>query len=395
MSGRPVRVPVDPALLDDVLAAAVAAGHVPHVVALVADADGPVYTGSAGPAGLDSLFRIASMTKIFTTVAALQQAERGRLHLDAPVATYLPQFADLRVLDGFDGDTPGLRPPRSLATVRRLMMHTAGLGYWFWDAGLARWHRVTGTPTVASGRAEALTAPLVADPGSRFDYGVATDWLGLVVEAVAGQPLDRYVEEHLTGPLGMASTSFHPDDALRARLVPVHRRREDGGWRVSSFDWSRTPDWWSGGHGLYSTPRDVAVLQRALLRGGEVDGVRILAEPSVQLAFTPPISGLTLPARIATADPRTSADAELGPGLAWGLGLLVSTLDRTGPAGGRTGRAAGSGGWAGIFNTFYWVDRRHGITAAVYTQTLPFLDPGPAVTAAAFETAVYRALDGR
>jgi methyl acetate hydrolase len=406
----------DGSRLDATLAAAVASHLVPHVVAVVADADGVIYSGAAGSRvqgagqapgqdlrqsiGVDSLFKIASMTKPVTTAAALQLVEQGRLDLEAPVDAYLPEFAELQVLDGFDRDTPILRPPRGRATVRRLAVHTAGLGYWFWNAGLARWEAVTGTPNVLSGRAAALRAPLVADPGAGFEYGIATDWLGLVVERVAGRPLDSYVEEHLTGPLGMASTTFRPDAAQRARLVPVHRREEppgaagppgtgvDGGWRSTRVDWVTDPDWCSGGHGLYSTPRDYAIFQRALLRGGEVDGVRILAERTVADVFTPQIGDLSFPAHIATADPRSSADVDLGPGLTWGLGLLLNRVRTPGM------RAAGSGGWSGIFNTSFWVDHRTGITAAIYTQLLPFMAAGAARTCAEVERAVYAGLAG-
>ncbi len=130
------------------------------------------------------------MTKIVATVAALQQVEQGNLDLDAPVDTYRPEFADLQVLEGFDGDTPKLRPPAGRATVKQLITHTAGFGYWFWNADLVRWESVTGTPNVLAGVNQIFTAPLVADPGTRFEYGINTDWLGKVVEAASGVTLD-------------------------------------------------------------------------------------------------------------------------------------------------------------------------------------------------------------
>ncbi len=181
--------------IDKVLAAAVANGAVPNVVAMAADRDGVIYEGAAGPqaagvneapASPDTHFRIMSMTKMVCTVAALQQMEQGQLDLDAPIDTYCPEFADLQVLDGFDGDTPKLRPPASRATVKQLITHTTGLGYWFWNADLVRWEAATGTPNVLAGTNVIFTAPLVADPGTRFVYGINTDWLGKVVEAPAG-----------------------------------------------------------------------------------------------------------------------------------------------------------------------------------------------------------------
>jgi CubicO group peptidase (beta-lactamase class C family) len=332
---------------------------------------------------VDAVFRIASMTKAVTTAAALQLVERGVLELDAPVQRYLPAFAELQVLDGFDGDVPVLRAPATRATVRQLATHTSGLGYWFWNAALFRWERATGTPNVLAGSSRALTVPLVADPGTRWEYGIGTDWLGRVVEVVSGQSLDAYVAANITGPLGMADTTFRPDAALRARLVPVHRRDEDGVWRATELDWPRAPDWWSGGHGLYSTAPDYLRFQRMLLGGGALDGVRVLAEDTVADAFTDQLGGLSVPARIATAHPASSADLVLGPGHTWGLGLLLTRQDAPGR------RSAGSGSWYGIYNTHFWVDRRTRLTGAVHTQVLPFADPGALRTITEIEAALY------
>ena len=185
--------------IDKVLEDAVAAGAVPHVAAIAADADGVIYQGASGPraagegdpVGVDTHFRIMSMTKMVATVAALRLVEQGRLELDGPVAEYCPEFADLQVLVGFDGDTPKLRPPASRATVRQLITHTAGLGYWFWNEDLVRWDAVTGNPPLISGLRGAFRAPLLHDPGTRFNYGINTDWLGKVVESAGATPLVR------------------------------------------------------------------------------------------------------------------------------------------------------------------------------------------------------------
>ncbi|HEV2088174.1 MAG TPA: serine hydrolase domain-containing protein, partial [Cryptosporangiaceae bacterium] len=219
-------------------------------------AAGPRAVGEEDPVTPDSVFRIASMTKMVTTTVALQQWERGELDLDAPVAAFLPDFADLPVLDGFDGDVPRLRRPRTQATVRHLVTHTSGLAYDFWNAQIGRWQQLTGTPDITSGSLPAFSAPLVADPGTRFEYGTSTDWLGRVVEVVGGAPLDECVRRAVLAPLGMTDTGFTLTAAQRERLVPVHRRREDRSWTPTRIDWPQTPDFWAGGHGLYSTPRD-------------------------------------------------------------------------------------------------------------------------------------------
>jgi CubicO group peptidase (beta-lactamase class C family) len=381
--------------IDSVLQAAVDGGVVPQVVAMAADADGPLYEGAFGPrvAGEseavtpDTMFRIASMTKMVCTVAALQQVERGNHDLDAPVEQYRPEFADLQVLEGFDGEEPRLRAPASKATVRQLASHTSGLSYWFWNADIVRWQDVTGTPTVMSGDEIIFTAPLIGDPGTVFEYGINTDWLGRVVEAVSGQMLDAYMAEHILGPLGMEQTCCLMSSDQRANSVPIHLRGESGAWEASDVDWAQTPDYWAGGHALYSTPRDYLRFQRMLLNGGTLDGVQILERATVDEAFTNQIGELDFPPAIPTGDPASSADFNAGPGYKFGLGLLLNTDDVPGA------RKAGSGAWAGLFNTHFWVDRTSGVTGAIYSQTLPFVEPPVFQMYADFERALYASLE--
>jgi CubicO group peptidase (beta-lactamase class C family) len=327
-----------------------------------------------------------SMTKMVATATALQLMERGLLDLEAPVEQYRPEFGDLQVLDGFDGDTPRLRPPATKATVRQLITHTAGVGYWFFSDELVRWEAATGTPNVLSGSNIVFSAPLLADPGTRYEYGINTDWLGKVIEAAGGMTLDVAVKEGVTGPLGMDETSFSPSAAQRADVVPVHVRGADGAWTESGVELHPDPEYFAGGHGLYSTPRDYLRFQRALLGGGEVDGTRILQESTVRAAFTNQIGDLDFPAAITTADPASTADFNAGPGYKWGYGLLLNTADVPGR------RRAGSGAWAGLCNTHFWVDPTAGVTGAVYTQTLPFVTPEVYQVYLDLETALYAEL---
>ena len=380
--------------IDEMLQAAVARGDVPGVVALAAGDDGVLYEGAAGlraadagdPITPDTMLRIASMTKMVTTTAALQLAERGALELDAPVETYRPEFASLQVLEGFDGDTPVLRPPRTRATVRQLITHTAGLGYWFWNRDIDRYEQVTGTPNIMPGSDAVFTSPLLSDPGTRFEYGINIDWLGRVAEAVSGQPLDAYFRDNITGPLGMTNTTAKMTDAQRANSAPVHVRGEDGSWTVTGIDWAQQPDYRGGGTFLYSTPRDYLAFQRMLLGGGKLGDVRILDQATVKEAFTNQIGELDFPAAIATAHPELSADVNLGPDLKWGLGLLLNQAQQPGM------RAAGSGAWAGLFNTHFWVDPASRVTGSIFSQTLPFAEPAAFQLYADFEQALYAAL---
>ncbi|MEW6473273.1 MAG: serine hydrolase domain-containing protein [Actinomycetota bacterium] len=377
--------------IDQVLKAGVDSGAVPCVIAMAADDNGVVYEGAAGTRTPDSgdavtpdtMLRIASMTKMVATVAALQQVERGVLDLDAPVDTYRPEFAEVQVLDGFDGDTPRLRPPATRATVLHLVTHTSGLGYFFINADINRWEQVTGNPNILSGLKRIFQAPMVADPGTRFEYGINIDWLGLVVEAVAGQSLDKYLAENILRPLGMNNTTFLMSAEQRANSIPVHFKGPDGAWIATELDWAQSPEYWAGGHGLYSTPRDYLQFQRMLLGGGELNGERILDPETVQAAFRNQIGALYFPPEIKTADPMVTCDIALGPGLKWGLGLLLNEEPVPGM------RAAGSGAWAGVFNTHFWVDPTNRLTGSIFTQTLPFADPAAFQLLIDYEPALY------
>lgn len=385
----------DRSRIDELLAAAVANGGVPNVVATAADADGAIYEGAAGPVriggdeptGVDTHYRIMSMTKMVCTVAALQLVERGALDLAAPIADYCPDFASVQVLDGFDGDEPRLRAPASAATVHQLVTHTTGLGYWFWSDELTRWEAATGTPNVLSGANVIFTAPLLADPGTSYVYGINTDWLGKVVEAAAGARLDVAIRDGITGPLGMAATAFVLEPERLAAATPIHVRGEDGAWIATDVELRQDPEYFAGGHGLYSTPSDYLRFQRALLRGGELDGERILREETVDAAFENQIGGLRFPAHIATADPASSGDFDVGPGYTWGHGLLLNTEDVPGR------RRAGSGAWAGLCNTHFWIDRTTGVTGAIYSNLLPFVTPEAYGLYQDYETALYAALN--
>jgi len=387
-------VAIDSAPIDRVLQAAVDRGDVPAVAAIAADRDGVIYRGAAGPraAGqndpltVDTHFRIMSMTKMVCTVAALQLVEKGSLDVDAPIDTYRPEFADVQVLDGWDGDTPRLRAPASRATVKQLLTHTTGLGYWFWSEDLVKWEAVTSTPNVLSGDNVVFTAPMLADPGTTYIYGINTDWLGKVVEAAGGVGLDVAVKEGITGPLGMHETEFRIAEAWKdGGLSPVHAK-VDGTWVDSGIELNQSPQYWAGGHGLYSTPNDYIRFEQALLRNGELDGVRILRSETVDAAFTNQIGDLDFPAAIPTADPAATHALDLGTGLKWGYGLLLNTKDVPG------GRRAGSGAWAGLCNTHFWVDRTAGICGSIYSNFLPFVPPEALALYADYEQALYSAL---
>ena len=352
---------IDGTAIDQVLRDAVESGGVPHVAAIAADRDGVIYQGSAGPraAGesdpvtVDTLFRIMSMTKMPCTVAALQQVEQGNLDLDAPVAQYCPEFADVQVLTGFDGETPQLRAPASQATVRNLITHTTGLGYWFWSEDLVRWEAATGMPDVVAGSSANFTAPMLADPGQAFIYGINIDWLGKVVEAVTGVGLDVAIKEGITGPLGMDHTTFLMNDEQRPRLDAGARQgrgRHLGGDRRGAEPVAgvlgRRPRAVRAAQRLHQVRAGAAARRRARTAPGSCSSPRpwTRRSPTRSATWTSrPTSRPPTRCRAATSAP--------GPGYKWGYGLLLNTADIPGM------RRAWSGAWAGLCNTHFWVDR--------------------------------------
>lgn len=374
---------------DDVLRAGVASEDVPFVVAMAGNGDGITYSGAAGeakagrPAAEDTVFRIFSMTKAVGSTAAMILIDRGKLDPHTPVEDIIPDFGQIRVLDGFDGDTPVLRAPTTKATVRHLATHTSGLAYEFWNADVPRYMELTGHPTVLSGTRQALFYPMVCDPGTRWEYGPSTDWLGQVVEAVDGRRIDRFCQEELFDPLGMTDTAFEPD-RLAGRLAEVSMRGEDGRFEPFELVPPPQPEVYGMGHALYSTAPDYMRFLRMFLNGGRLDGNRVLSEAGVAAMLADNMNGLAFE-KMATAAPALTADCDPMPGIrkTHGFGFLRNEADVPGM------RAAGSQGWAGVCNTHYWFDPTRDVAAVIMTQSLPFVEPRYMALYEAFERAVY------
>jgi CubicO group peptidase (beta-lactamase class C family) len=365
------------ALLDG----AVADGALHGVAAAVVDRDGLLFQHAAGEARERTMFRNASMTKAVATTAALQLVEQGRLALDATVESILPEFGRLPVLDGFDGDRPRLRPPASQATVRQLMTHSAGLGYFFINEKLARYLALTGEPNPLSGLKRSLSVPLVNDPGTAWEYGVNTDWLGLVVEKLSGQSLGQYLQQHVYAPLGMTDSTFAPNAEQRGRLLRVMQRQADGTLAASPLDLPPTSEWDAAGHGSYGTVQDYGRFVQAWLN----DGAGILKPATVHMALQDHLGPIKLPELIKSMVPELSNDVPALPvPQSWGLGFHLTLADLPGM------RSNGSGDWAGVFNSYYWIDRSKGIGGILMTQVLPFFDMPVIQTLMGFEMAVYQ-----
>jgi methyl acetate hydrolase len=385
--------------IDAALKEGVASGAVPGVVAMAATDKGRCYEGSFGvrrlggseAMSLDTVFRIASMTKAITCVAAMQLVERGKLSLDGPLPAIDPALAAPQVLTGFDATgRPQLRPAKRPITLKHLLTHTAGFSYPMWNPDVARYTEATGTPAILTGKLAALKLPLMFDPGERWEYGINIDWVGRLVEEASGQRLDAYCRDHIFAPLSMTDTGFLPSVEQRRRQAITHQRLGDGSLEPQPSEPVPNPEFWAGGGGLYSTAGDYLNFLQILLQGGTYKGQQILKSETVTLMGENHIGAL--PAGVMkTSMPEFTNDVDFFPGqsVRWGLGYML-TLEP-----GPNGRSAGSVTWAGLRNTYYWLDPAKRVAGVIMTQILPFADPQAVALYGAFERAVYAALDGR
>ena len=383
--------------VDELLEAGISGGKIPGVIAAAASSEQVIYEGAAGardvstgdPMTVDTIVQIASLTKAVTSVAVMQLVEAGNVQLDDPAAEYLPRIADVRVMEGFDSeDQPILRPPESDVTIRQLLTHTSGYVYEFWYPVAARNVQLGHVPSIVAGGDGFIDTPIYFDPGTSWYYGISTDVLGLLIEAVTGQSLGDYFQERIFEPLKMRDSSFAVPDDKAGRLATVHAKTAGG--HLSPLPGAmRTDDFESGGGGLYSTALDYVRFMRAILNGGELDGVRILSADSVELMASNHIGDLELPERIPSSAPMLSNDIEnfTGPSDKFGLGFMIHGEGFPG------GRAAGSLSWAGGFNLYYWIDRDNDICGVVMTQIMPFFDADVLALASEFEKAIYAKVD--
>ena len=386
----PGRKPVQSETIDAALQAKVVAREIPGVVAMAANETSVVYQGAFGarniaaaaPMSSDSIFRIASMVKLLTSVAALQLVERGKLKLDEPAANVDPTLASPQVLAGFDAKgVPQLRPAHKPITLRNLLTHTSGFSYPLWDPDVVRYLKA------ARGNPALPRRPLMFEPGTKWAYGGSIDNVGQLVEIASGMSIDRYFSENITGPLGMNDTGFVITEKQRARQASLHVRDPSGKLVPKPFEKLAATSAFSGGGGIYSTAPDYLTLLQALLNGGSLRRASVLRQDSVASMSTNQIGHIEAGV-MRTANPALSNDVDFFPGvhLRWGLGHMIN-VDPV-----RDGRAAGSLTWAGLFNTYYWIDPKKRIAGVIMMQILPFVDKQALVAYRQFERGIYHAI---
>ncbi len=382
--------------LDTLLARSAARGDVPGVVAMVANRDGVLYEGAFGvrrlgeaePMTADTVAWIASMTKAITTAALLQLVEEGKVALDAPAETYAPGIGTAQLLYDFDAEgRPLTRPPARPVTVRHLLTHTSGYSYDFASSAIRKYMKATGLPATNSGLLASLGAPLIAEPGEAFIYGISTDWAGRIVETVTGKPLEAVFRERIFTPLGMTDSMFRLGPDQHARRATVHGVKEDGTYVPTDMVVVQEPEFASGGGGMYATAGDYLTFLRMILGDGALGGARILGSASISGLMTDQIPQLSVPA-LGLMSPMglRSADFFRGKPTGWTLGFQMNREPT------EEGRSAGALSWGGFANTFYWIDPAKGIAGVFLTQIVPFFDPRAVKLFREFEAEVYRSL---
>ncbi|WP_432083239.1 serine hydrolase domain-containing protein [Streptomyces sp. WAC 04229] len=325
------------------------------------------------PVTAGTLWRIYSMTKPVTSVAVLTLVEEGRLSLDDPVARYLPAFAEPRVYVRGSGDDTVTRPAEGPVLVRHLMTHTAGLTFGFYHAhavdGLYRAAGLESSVRPGAGLAETVdlyaSLPLQFEPGTEWNYSVASNVLGRLVEVVSGQPLDAFFAARIFGPLGMTDTGFHVTDEQAQRLAELYGETDDGGIEpVPGLPLRGRPRFLSGSGGLVSSAYDVHRFAEMLRRRGALDGVRVLAPKAVDLMTRNHLPG---GADLRALGSRPAHDRPGNDGVGFGLGVSVVTD----PSRTQSPSGLGTYGWSGVATTTFWVDPGRDLTVQFMTQVRP------------------------
>jgi CubicO group peptidase (beta-lactamase class C family) len=339
----------------------------------------------------DTVFRIASMVKLITSVAAMRLVEQGKLSLEGPLPEIDPAIADPQVLDRFDAKgLPLLRPPKRPLALHHLLTHTSGFTYRLWDAEAIR-YGIAAAKVPAPERFKLPRTPLMFDPGERWQYGTSIDWVGRIVESVSDEPLEAHFKKYIFEPLGMKDTTFEITAAQHAREAGGHRRQPDGSLKAEPIEPAPNPRapprHHSGGGGIYSTAPDYLMLIRMLMHGGTFDGVRILKPETVALMGQNQI-GAVEAGILKTTRPQVSNDVDFfhGISLKWGFGHMINMQPVP------EARSAGSLTWAGIYNTYYWIDPKKRVAAVFMTQVLPFADERALRTYRQFERGIYAAV---
>ncbi|HEU5269437.1 MAG TPA: serine hydrolase domain-containing protein [Jatrophihabitans sp.] len=320
----------------------------------------------------DTIYRIFSMTKPGTALAAMLLVEQGELLLTDPISRWLPEYANPRIYVGGSDLVPDTVPATEPIRVRHLLTHTAGFAYAFLRANpVAMMYRNAGLDeftsklgTLAEMSEQWGSMPLVFEPGTQWQYSIASDVLGRLIEVVSGSPLDAFFDKHILGPLGMADTAFRVPEGKRDRLAELYLATPAGFTPATGIGEAILTDrWLSGGAGLVSTAHDFRRFSQLLLRDGELDGVRLLAPATARLMHANQLPG---GGDLASVGRPVYAEFPM-QGMGFGLSLApMLDVAASGMAG-----SVGDYGWGGFASTVFVVDPALDLTYEFYTQLMP------------------------
>jgi CubicO group peptidase (beta-lactamase class C family) len=372
--------------LCDFLRRATADGSAPAVAVAVVvpdrvlclDAAGLRDTAVGAAMTPDAIFRIASMTKPITSLAAMLLVEDGAIDLDAPATRYLPDLDRVRVLTSYDGRDGSFtaRPPQRPITMRHLLTHTSGMSYSFLDPRLAR---------IDTGNMARVDVPLLHDPGERFTYSFATTIVGSIVAAVSGTSLDDFCRERIFEPVGMIDTAYAVHAQQRDRVVTMQVR--DGRGFTERPNAPVIESRGRGDDGLFSTATDYARFIQLFLNAGLVNGRRVVRDETIRAMTSDQLGGRAIGLQPAVAGAIATPFPIGGEKDGFGFGFQIETAPaRPG------GRSVGSCSWSGIWNTYFWIDPANEIGVVVLMQFMPAHDAGAMAVLSGVERIVYAQL---
>lgn len=370
------------ARVQDVTHAYVDKGKLPGVQTLISRRGELVFHDSYGwsdvdaevPIGPETIYRIYSMTKPITSVALMMLYEEGAFLLENPLSRFLPEFAEMQVWDGGTADDPRTRPAARAVTVHDVLTHLSGLTYGFhYQHPLDELYRRHGLGDfgkepdydLAEGIARIASLPLLFEPGTRWNYSMSTDVCGRLVEVMSGQPLDRFLQDRILGPLGMVDTAFFAPESDLHRCSPLYVRAGSGQLQVmaGARSMTRPPLFLGGGGGLVGTGPDYLRFCHMLRNGGELDGVRLLSPRTVAYMTRNHLPGGRL---LNDLGQSTFAEVAMeGTGFGLGFGTVEDAA--------ATQNLANEGeySWGGAASTAFWVDPADDICVVFMTQLLP------------------------
>ena len=359
--------------LDDVIARDVATGRLPGAV-MVVYRDGKVVhervlgardPATKAPMTADAIFRIYSMSKPIVSVGLMMLVEDGKVSLNAPISTYMPEFASMQLgiekKDASGNLTLERVPSPRVPTVQDLLRHTAGITYGVFGKSLVKSeylkagiHKNEMNNTQLAQTLAKL--PLAYVPGTVWEYSRSTDLVGSLIERVSGQTLEAYLQQRILGPLQMKDTGFAVPPEKQGRIAEAFKIDPDNKQPVSLLDLSKPPVFESGGGGMVSTAADYLRFSRMLLNGGELDGVRLLSPQTVKSMTSDHLGSDLIRA---SRQPGASTGYGPGPGFGFGLGFAVRVAEGEAFNAGNVGEA----NWGGLGGTYFWIDPKANLIA--------------------------------